>query len=210
MHRPWTGRTVDAFEGRSLRMCLLFFFITAHPTSSRYTPGLLRHNTPPPTHIQRSAVLPGSYPARWIPWLFFDRCGVDRMRVRHQSKQDSMSRTRRIFHSHSVVGQAKLIVRRLLFFLVNFGQYCSSCPIVWCKSLTDLRFVSSVVCSVVSQLAPYHSSTWLLIVGMAGLIVAFWFIADSQALRFLVRHSSFTLTHYAPYFLISFSTGPAE
>jgi len=28
--------------------------------------------------------------------------------------------------------------------------------------------------------------TWLLILGMAGLIVAFWFIADSQALRFFI------------------------
>lgn len=31
------------------------------------------------------------------------------------------------------------------------------------------------------------NSTWLLILGMAGLIVAFWFIADGIALRFLVR-----------------------
>lgn len=43
-------------------------------------------------------------------------------------------------------------------------------------------------CGFIMSEVELNYSTWLLILGMAGLIIAFWFIADSQALRFLVRH----------------------
>lgn len=49
--------------------------------------------------------------------------------------------------------------------------------------------------------------TWALILGMAGLIVAFWFIAEGEALRFLVSQFLFhSLTKALV--MVSFSPDP--
>lgn len=80
----------------------------------------------------------------------------DRVRIRHQGQQDRFSRLGCIFLVYPLVGEEKLAVSGLLK-----GQ------------LIDMTVAS-------------HRSSWVLILGMSGVIVLFWFVGGSIALRYFV------------------------
>ena len=114
-----------------------------------------------------------------IPRFGLDRRSAHRVRVRHERKQSGQSRPGRLFHLYALVGQAQ----RLVCFLSLFFFFWLFTPsgradqhrtdgdggvLLW-------RFISP--------------RTWVLLLGMSGLIVLFWLLNGGEVLRYLVSAS---------------------
>lgn len=84
----------------------------------------------------------------------------DCMWIRHQREQDCDNRSCRILSVHALVGAEKLAVCMLPF--------------------------ASLIESLVRGWRNHHFRSWILILGMSGLILLFWFVGKGVALRYFV------------------------
>jgi hypothetical protein len=107
-------------------------------------------------HVRRYFL---AHVARGLPRLGPDRRYAHCVWIRYQREQSSQSSSRRLFRLHVVVGQTESLVRHFHFHFLLFDWGANGC--VWVR-------------------------TWVLLLGMSGMIVLFWFLKGGEVLRYFV------------------------